>query len=35
MGQTAMHIAALWGSYEVAEKLIHLGANVNIENTRY
>ncbi|GAX73851.1 hypothetical protein CEUSTIGMA_g1301.t1 [Chlamydomonas eustigma] len=34
MGQTAMHIAALWGSYEVAEKLIQLGANVNVENTR-
>ena len=34
MGQTALHIAALWGSYAAAEKLLDLGSNVNVENAR-
>ena len=35
MGQTALHIAALWGSYAVAEKLLDMGADVNVENSRW
>lgn len=34
MGQTALHIACLWGSFKVAEKLLDMGANVNIQNSR-
>jgi hypothetical protein len=34
MGQTPLHIAALWGNLEAAEVLIKLGAEVNIQNSR-
>lgn len=32
VGQTALHIAALWGSVETTEVLINAGANVNAQN---
>ncbi|KAG1664028.1 hypothetical protein FOA52_010447 [Chlamydomonas sp. UWO 241] len=32
MGQTGLHIAALWGSHDAAEALLKGGANVNVEN---
>ena len=35
MGQTALHIASLWGSFEAAQALIMSGANANVENSRY
>ena len=34
MGQTALHIACLWGNMEVVTKLLDLGADVNCENMR-
>lgn len=34
MGQTALHIAALWGNVEAARILIALGADVNSMNAR-
>lgn len=34
MGQTGLHIAALWGSYGAAEALLKGGANVNVENAQ-
>ncbi|KAL4425527.1 hypothetical protein ABPG75_009543 [Micractinium tetrahymenae] len=34
IGQTALHVAALWGSVEAARELLDLGADVNIENAR-
>ena len=35
MGQTALHIACLWGNIETVAKLLDLGADVNCENMRY
>jgi ankyrin repeat protein len=32
VGQTALHIACLWGSYESAQILVASGANVNAQN---
>lgn len=32
MGQSAMHIAAIWGATKAAEALLELGANINIRN---
>ncbi|GFH23859.1 ANK_REP_REGION domain-containing protein, partial [Haematococcus lacustris] len=34
MGQTALHIAALWGNLEAAAALLRLGTPANIRNTR-
>lgn len=34
MGQTPLHIAALWGNTEAAKVLLEAGANANIENSR-
>lgn len=34
IGQTALHVAALWGSVDAAKELLDLGANVNAENAR-
>lgn len=34
MGQTPMHIAALWGNVEAIQVLLAAGANVNVENVR-
>mmetsp|Transcript_37449 Transcript_37449/g.83334 ORF Transcript_37449/g.83334 Transcript_37449/m.83334 type:complete len:429 (-) Transcript_37449:478-1764(-) len=34
MGQTALHIAALWGNVEALDKLLELGGNPNAENMR-
>ncbi|KAL4860020.1 putative 4-hydroxy-4-methyl-2-oxoglutarate aldolase [Chlorella vulgaris] len=34
IGQTALHVAALWGSVEAARELLHQGADVNGENSR-
>lgn len=34
MGQTALHIAGLWGNYEVAKVLLDGGADPNVENSR-
>ncbi|GFH21743.1 ANK_REP_REGION domain-containing protein, partial [Haematococcus lacustris] len=33
MGQTALHIAALWGNLEAAAALLRLGTPANIRNT--
>lgn len=32
VGQTALHIASLWGNVETVAALINVGANVNIQN---
>lgn len=34
MGQTALHVAALWGNTDAIRVLIQLGANPNAENMR-
>jgi ankyrin repeat protein len=34
MGQTAMHVAALWGNLEAIKVLLANGANVNHTNSR-
>jgi ankyrin repeat protein len=34
MGQTAMHVAALWGNLEAIKVLIANGADVNHTNSR-
>ncbi|PRW58881.1 ankyrin repeat [Chlorella sorokiniana] len=34
IGQTALHVAALWGSVEAAKELLDQGADVNCENAR-
>lgn len=34
MGQTALHVAALWGNQDAIRVLIQLGANVNQTNVR-
>ncbi|GLC46083.1 hypothetical protein PLESTM_001823500 [Pleodorina starrii] len=33
-GQTALHVASLWGNQDAIKVLIELGANVNITNSR-
>ena len=32
IGQTGLHVAALWGNFEVAMMLIDAGANINAKN---
>jgi ankyrin repeat protein len=34
MGQTGMHVAALWGNLEAIKVLLENGANVNQTNSR-
>jgi ankyrin repeat protein len=34
MGQTAMHVAALWGNQEAIKVLLANGADVNCTNSR-
>lgn len=34
MGQTAIHIASLWGHVDTIKALLRLGSDANIENTR-
>jgi hypothetical protein len=34
MGQTAIHIASLWGNVETIQALLRLGADANAENVR-
>ena len=34
MGQTALHIAALWGNVEAMEVLLELGCDASIRNSR-
>jgi ankyrin repeat protein len=33
-GQTALHVASLWGNAETVKTLLDLGADVNIQNSR-
>lgn len=35
MGQTAMHVAALWGHQEAIKVLVANGADVKATNSRY
>lgn len=32
IGQTALHVAALWGHVEAIEALLELGAEVDVQN---
>jgi ankyrin repeat protein len=34
MGQTALHIASLWGHVETIQALLRLGADASVENVR-
>jgi hypothetical protein len=34
MGQTAMHIAALWGNQDALRALLDCGGDVNVQNSR-
>lgn len=34
MGQTALHVASLWGNQDAIRVLIQLGANPNAQNMR-
>lgn len=34
MGQTGLHVAALWGNLDAARVLMQLGANPNQTNVR-